>query len=92
MYISGFMPHLYKTAYVMLAAAACLKRTDTVSISSDTLNQSSFCGKRLKYRGFWRKNNLKSAASALLQKGFRNDVGNVSLVLCPVFRGKRHGY
>ncbi len=29
----------------------------------DTLNKSNFCDKRLKYRGFYRKNNLKSEAS-----------------------------
>ena len=28
----------------------------------DTLNQSDFCDKRLKYRGFYRKNNMKSEA------------------------------
>ena len=34
-----------------------------VSIPRDALNQSDFCDKRLKYKGFYRKNNLKSEFS-----------------------------
>ena len=30
------------------------------SFFKDTLNQSDFCDERLRYRGFYRKNNLKS--------------------------------
>ena len=29
-------------------------------VSRDVLNKSDFCDKRLKYKGFYRKNNLKS--------------------------------
>ena len=31
--------------------------------SKDALNKSDFCDKRLKYKSFCRKNNLKSKAS-----------------------------
>ena len=34
-----------------------------MNFPKEPLNQSDFCDKRLKYRGYYRKNNLKSEAS-----------------------------
>ena len=43
------------------AAVRAEKKADA---AEDTLNKSDFCDKRLKYRDFYRKNNLKSEASS----------------------------
>ena len=43
------------------AAVRAEKKADA---AEDTLNKSDFCDKRLKYRGFYCKNNLKSEASS----------------------------
>ena len=34
----------------------------------EPLNKSDFCDKRLKYKGFYRKNNLKSETSYIVAK------------------------
>nr|DAW39338.1 MAG TPA: hypothetical protein [Caudoviricetes sp.] len=39
------------------------EKRDYKNSAKDTLNKSDFCDKRLKYRDFYCKNNLKSEAS-----------------------------